>query len=193
MKRLKIDNNSKGFSLLEVMIALTLFAVFISTYLVSQGYNVSDSALNEEQLKLHMLCEQKMQETLINPPRFNNALVDFKETKTFEESDYRGYEWTIEWKKLIVPDFGKIFAANAQGSDGGGGAGNDASDYFDDQNRAQRNTQIEKLVFEKLKENIERVVWQLRLTVTNKETKYNYTLSRWLTNYDEPIQLNISF
>jgi prepilin-type N-terminal cleavage/methylation domain-containing protein len=179
--------SQKGFSLLEVMIALTLFAIFISTYLVSQGYNVSDSALNEEQLRLHMLCEMKMQDTLINPPRFTNALVDSKETKTFEEKEFSSYTYTIEWKKMKVPDFGKIFAANASAGDGEGG------DYFDDSNRARRNTQVETIIFDRLKENIERAAWQLRITVTNKETNYTYTLSRWLTNYDEPIQLNLSF
>jgi hypothetical protein len=29
--------------------------------------------------------------------------------------------------------------------------------------------------------------------VTNKETKYNYTLSTFITNYDEKIQLNLGF
>ncbi|MFP5458637.1 MAG: prepilin-type N-terminal cleavage/methylation domain-containing protein [Bacteriovoracia bacterium] len=183
----KLPTAQAGFSLLEVMIAITLFAVFISAFLVSQGYNVSDSALTEEQLKLHMLCEKKMNELMIDPPRFTNALEDLKETKTFEEKDFANYSWTVEWKRLKVPDFGKIFAANAQA----GGAGED-NKYYDTDNSASRNQTLEAVVFEKLKENIERAVWQLRLTVTNKETQYSYTLSRWVTNYDEPIQLNLS-
>ena len=44
-----------------------------------------------------------------------------------------------------------------------------------------------------LKKNIERVIWQARVTVTNKETKYNFTLSTFLTNHNEKIQLNIGF
>jgi prepilin-type N-terminal cleavage/methylation domain-containing protein len=178
---------NQGFSLLEVMIALTMFAVFISAFLVSQGYNISDSAISEEQLKLHMLCEQKVNEIMINPPKFTNAMIDLKETKTFEEKEYANYSWTIEWKKLKVPDFGKIFAANAKE----GAAGED-NKYYNEDNNAQRNQSLETMVFDKLKENIERVIWQLRLTVTNKETNYSYTLSRWVTNHDEPIQLNLA-
>ena len=185
---MKLLPPQRGFSLLEVMIALTLFGVFVSTFLVTQGYNVSDSALNEEQLKLHLLCDSKMQETLINPPRFTNALVDTKEVKTFEDKEYSNYTYTVEWKKLKVPDFGKIFAANAAG-----GSSEEGGNYFDENQRGNRNNSVEKLVFDRLKENIERAVWQLRLTVTNKETNYSYTLSRWITNYDEPIQLNLSF
>jgi len=187
--KLKSSQGSAGFSLIEVMIALTLFAVFVSAFLVSQGYNVSDSALSEEQIKLHMLCEQKMQEVMIDPPKFTNALVDMKETKTFEDKDFSGYTWTIEWKKLKVPDFGKIFASNAAA----GAKEAEGNKYYDDENKANRNNSVETMVFEKLKENIERIVWQVRLTVTNKETNYSYSLSRWVTNYDEPVKLNLSF
>ena len=49
----------KGFSLLEVMIALTLFAFFATAFLSSQGYNVADSRLSEEQLILQQLAERK--------------------------------------------------------------------------------------------------------------------------------------
>jgi hypothetical protein len=49
------------------------------------------------------------------------------------------------------------------------------------------------MVFEELKKNIEKIVWQARVTVTNKETKYSYSLSTWLTNYNEKIQINVGF
>lgn len=185
---------SHGFTLIEVTIAMTVFAIFASSFLISQGYNVSDSELSEEQLKLHMLCEKKMNELIINPPKFTNALQDTKETKTFEEEDFTNYSFTIEWKKLKVPDFAKLFAAQGENK----GEGDDAapandSDYFNDSQKSQRNSTIETMVFTKLKENLEKILWQVRLTVTNKENKTTYTLSRWVTNHDEPVQLNLGF
>jgi len=78
-----------GFSLLEVMMAVTLFTTFTAAFMVSQGYNLADSALSEEQLKLHMLAEQRMNDLLINPPKFNNALENLKETKPFEEEGFK--------------------------------------------------------------------------------------------------------
>jgi prepilin-type N-terminal cleavage/methylation domain-containing protein len=183
-----------GFTLMEVMIAVTLFTTFAAAFLVSQGYNLSDSALSEEQLKLHMLCQQRMNEVLINPPKFTNALENLKETKPFEEDGFEAYSWTIEWKRLKVPDFAKIFAAQGQAGAGGDSADSgDDNKYFDDDTKSGRNSGVETMVFDKLKENIEKVLWQVRLTATNNDTKYSYTLSRWVRNRDEPIQLNLNF
>ncbi len=180
-----------GFSLLEVMMAVTLFTTFTAAFMVSQGYNLADSALSEEQLKLHMLAEQRMNDLLINPPKFNNALENLKETKPFEEEGFKSYSWTVEWKRLKVPDFGKIFAAQGQAS--AAGSEGDDNSYFDDSAKSARNSTVETMVFDKLKQNMEKVLWQVRLTATNTDTKYTYTLSRWVRNRDEPIQLNLSF
>lgn len=188
---MNILRRAGGFSLLEVMIALTLFAIFASAFLVSQGYNVSDSALSEEQIRLHSLCERKMSEVLLNPPKFSNAMSDLKETKTFENKEDQNYSYTVEWKKLKIPDFGKIFAQQA--SESGEEAPPEGDKYFDDDVSSGRNKGLENMIFEKLKNNLERILWQVRLTVTNKETKYSYSLSRWVTNYGEPVQLNINF
>ena len=65
--------------------------------------------------------------------------------------------------------------------------------YMNKGNASQRNAGLEKMVFEELKKNIEKIVWQARVTVTNKETKYSYSLATWLTNYNEKIQLNLGF
>ncbi len=183
--------NQQGFSLLEVMIAITLFAFFVTAYLTGQGYNVEDSRLSEEQLVLQQLAERKINELVLDPPKFSNATADFKETKTFEESEFKNYEYTMEIKKLTIPDFAQLFAQKGAATDEAQEA-NDG-DYFAEGTKNQRNAALEKMVFEELKKNIERVIWQARVTITNKETKYNFTLSTFLTNHNEKIQLNIGF
>jgi prepilin-type N-terminal cleavage/methylation domain-containing protein len=179
----------KGFSLLEVMIAITLFAFFVTAFLTSQGYNVSDSQLSEEQLMLQQLCERKINELHLDPPKYQNLMDGIKETKTFEENDLSNFEYTLELKKMVIPDFAQLFAqkdaASAEAKEAYEG------DYFSQS--GQRNSNLEKLVFEELKKNIERMIWQARVTVTNKETKYSYTLATWLTNYNERAQLNVGF
>lgn len=176
---------------MEVMIAITLFAFFITAFLASQGYNVTDSQLSEEQLMLQSLCERKINELVLDPPKFNNVTENLKETKTFEESEYSNYEYTLEIKKLEIPDFAQLFNQDGAVSE----AGADAYDgnYYGEGNQSNRNTNLEKMIFEQLKQNIEKVIWQARVTVTNKETKYNFTLSTYLTNYNEKIQLNVGF
>lgn len=185
----KIGN--EGFSLLEVMIAITLFAFFATAYLTSQGYNVADSQASEEQLILQQLCERKINELILDPPKFTNATTNMKETKTFEEADFKNYEYTLEMKPLIIPDFAQLFAQK-------GGADDKAKenydgDYFNEKTvgQPQRNSGLEKLVFSEMKRNIEKILWQVRVTVTNKETKYNFTLATFITNYNEKVQLNI--
>lgn len=188
------DCKQGGFSLVEVLIAITLFAFFVVAFLTSQGYNVSDSQTSEEQLMLQGLCERKINELFLDPPKFQNIVGNFKETKTFEEKDLSGFEYTLELKKLTIPDFAQLFGQK-------GGTTEEAQnayegDYFDENQSGggqQRNAGLEKLVFEELKKNIERMVWQARVTVTNKETKMNFTLSTWLTNYGEKVQLNVGF
>ncbi|HXH76531.1 MAG TPA: prepilin-type N-terminal cleavage/methylation domain-containing protein [Bacteriovoracaceae bacterium] len=181
----------QGFSLLEVMIAITLFAFFITAFLTSQGYNVSDSALSEEQLILQALCERKLNELVLDPPKFTNVTENFKETKTFEEKDFAGYEHTIEIKKLVMPDFAQLFSQKGATTDEAKEAYE--GDYFNEGQTGNRNAQLEKMVFDELKKNIEKIIWQARVTVTNKETKYAYSLSTFITNHNEKIQLNIGF
>lgn len=181
-------NNNHGFSLLEVMIAITLFAFFITAYLTSQGYNVEDSILSEEQLMLQQLAERKINELVLNPPTFSNGNSNQVETKTFEETELANFEYTIELKKLSVPDFGQIFGQKSSDSNSA-----PENDYYSEGAQGQRNTNLEKVVFSELKKNIEKVIWQARVTIKNKETKYTFTLSTFLTNYNEKIQLNFSF
>lgn len=186
----KIINN-RGFSLLEVMIAITLFAFFVTAYLTSQGYNVEDSRLSEEQLILQQLAERKINELILNPPKFSNATANTIETKTFEESEYKNYEYTLEIKKLTIPDFAQLFAQKGAASDEAKDSYD--GDYYSEGAKGQRNEGLEKMVFEELRKNIERILWQARVTVRNKETQYNFTLSTFLTNYNERVQLNIGF
>ncbi|HLW56600.1 MAG TPA: prepilin-type N-terminal cleavage/methylation domain-containing protein [Bacteriovoracaceae bacterium] len=180
---MKVKSES-GFSLLEVMIAITLFAFFITAFLTTQGYNVTDSENSEQQLILHSLAERTMNELIINPPRFTNATQNSKEVKKFEDSQYANFEYELEIKKLVIPDFGQLFSQ-------GGNSEDQDNAYYSDSNRANRNTNLEKIIFDELKKNIERILWQVRITVINKENGMSYSLSSYLTDYNQKVQLNV--
>ncbi|MFL5783542.1 MAG: prepilin-type N-terminal cleavage/methylation domain-containing protein [Bacteriovoracaceae bacterium] len=186
--------SERGFSLLEVMIAFVLFTLFVTAFLTSTGYNVSDSTKNEEQLLLETLCERKLNQIMLDPPKFQNITSSgLKETKKFEESALSNYEYTLEVKKLMMPDFTQMFAQKG----GTNQAADDAyeGNYFGNGGGAKKggNGALEKMVFEELRKNIEKIIWQARVTVTNRETKASWSLSTYLTNYNEKVQINVGF
>ena len=165
--------NNHGFTLTEVMIAFTIFAVFAVAFLTSQGQNVESSRRIENELIINQLALMKIKEVALNPPELNVGATLAKETKSFE-GDYSDFQYTIEIKKLTLPDFSK-FLANK-----------------DDPN-AQKNQDLNNLIFTKLKENVEKIVWQLKVTVTNKITNDELELSRWITNRKAEVELNFAF
>ncbi|MBC74454.1 MAG: hypothetical protein CME64_00405 [Halobacteriovoraceae bacterium] len=175
-KRVIKTTNSKGFSLVEVMIAMTLFALFITAFLMSQGSNISGSINMEEDLTMQALAQTKINEVLLNKPVFTNATENDVETKNFEEEDFKRYKYTIEYKKLEFPNFQQL-------------TGTEEDDPYGE----NRSNAIKKMVFDKLKKNLEQILWQVRVTITNTETDYQYSLSTWLTNDDAKIDTNFGF
>ncbi len=173
-----IFNNEQGFTLLEVLIALSLFAVFTTVFILSQATNLNNSSLMTEDVTLHNLAEMKMNEIQLNPPRFTNATENEKETKAFDIEGYKKYKYTIEYKKLEIPNLNEL-TGKEEGED--------------NPNEDSRNKAIQKMVFEKLKENMERMIWQVRVTITNTETDYAYEITSWMTNNEAKIDTQFGF
>jgi prepilin-type N-terminal cleavage/methylation domain-containing protein len=174
--------NQDGFTLVEVMIALTLFALFISAFLMSQGANITMSAQMAEDIMMHNLAERTINEVLINPPVFTNATDKEIETKDFTEESLAKYKYTIEYKKLEIPDLNQLM----------GKQDNEDDTSYDTTNRNQ-GAAIQKMVFEKLKKNIEQIIWQVKVTITNKQNNYTYQLTSWITNPKARIDTNFGF
>jgi prepilin-type N-terminal cleavage/methylation domain-containing protein len=173
-----ILKNQNGFTLVEVMIAFTIFAVFISVFLMSQGTNISNSVIMMEDITLHNLAESKMNEIILNPPTFTNGLENDKKSKNFEEEDYKKYKYTIEYKKLEIPNLSELMGQ---------------TDEEDDPAAESKNNAIKKMVFKKLKKNMELILWQVKVTTTNTETAYAYELTSWITNSEAKLDTNFGF
>ncbi len=169
---MKSSLSQKGFSLFEVMLAFMIFAVFILAFTMSQSSNIRSSSLLQEETILLYLARKVIDEQLINPPEFTNALANSKKTKSFEDDDHTNYSYTIEYKKFLVPDFSKLTAQK---------------------DAAKQDQAMQKIIFDNFRDNLEKIIWQLQVTITNKVTEYNYTLSTWVVNDKEKIKLNLSF
>ncbi len=171
--------NEKGFTLVEVMIALTIFAVFISTFLMSQGTNISGSILMAEDITLHNLAESKINEIVLDPPTFTNALENDVESKNFEIEGYKKYKYKIEYKKLEIPNLEQLMGQS--------------NEEEDNPNQDTKTNAIKKMVFDKLKTNMEKIIWQVRVTIINTETDYSYELTSWISNPEAKLDTNFGF
>lgn len=165
----KLLLNQNGFTLMEVMIALVIFSVFATAFVTGQGYNLLDSGKLKEELLLKDYCENKINEIITNPPELRDALTLSKETKDIESN--KDYQYTVEYKKFFVPDMNKI-------------TGKDAKDK---EESAQ--DQMEKRIFKIFKDNVEKIIWQVEVTVKNKTNDSSFKLSTWLYNQNADVQI----
>lgn len=169
----KLNFNNKGFTLIEVMIAVTLFGTFITAFVVSQGGNINNSIQMQSSLTLLRLCESKMNEVILNPPKFTNLTDKEVISKNFEIEGYKEYKYTIEYKKVEFPEFESLLGQT------------------EDETRQQGNDAlVKKTLFKKLKENIEKILWQAKVTVENTTNGEKYDLSTWIENSNAQIDSN---
>ena len=145
---------------------------------MSQGYNISTSSLMREDITLHNLAELKINEVLLNPPEFTNATENDVESKNFEMEDYKIYKYKIEYKKMEVPNFNQLTGKS------------DDDDSNMDLENGSNGDAIKKMVYDKLKKNMEEILWQVKVTVINTETDYSYELSSWIINDNAQIDTN---
>lgn len=158
--------NQKGFSLLEVVVALSIFAVFATVFVQSQGTQVNISMGFQEELKMRNLAQQLVNEIIMTPPELTESIFISSESKTFENDP--NYSYNISWNKFTLPDFSKLKTGN----------------------EAQGQTGIEQRIAEKVRENMEKLVFQLEITVINKQTNYSHTVMTWLYNDRAVLELN---
>ena len=184
------ENNScaqlageKGFSLIEVLVALFVFALFMSTFSTVMGYGVFNSSNMRERAFLKELCQRKINEIIGSPPASNPGLAMKAQTKNFEDKDIiesdddgkegKDYSYTITYKTFKLPDLGKIMGTgNEEGEEGGGGA-------------------IQKRIFGIAKKHMEKLIWQVEVKVESKNTKRTFSLSSWLYNSRIPVEITL--
>ncbi len=175
VEKLRPGTGQKGFSLIEILMALTLFATFVAVYVINQGSTIADNESLRDEMNLANLADEKIQEILLSPPPFNESLTVSKETKRFEKKGFEDYEYTIEYKRIEFPDLSKLTAASGEGDEGG-----------DNIKQA-----IASKIFLNLKENIKELLCQVRVTIRNTSTGRLFVLSTWLTNPNGTIAIEM--
>ena len=162
---------AQGFSLIEVMIALAIFAVFITSFIAGHGYNIQDSSSMRMELKLKEFAQIKINELIVSPPDLKESLIVKPETGKFESDESIKYE--ITYQKFEVPDYEKI-----QGKEEG------------EEEQEEEKSPIEKKIFENVKKNLEKLVWQVEVKVIDSTTEASYAISTWLYNDKAKVEID---
>jgi hypothetical protein len=84
---------------MEVMIAISIFAVFATVFVTGFGYNLIDSGKIKEDIKLKDYCENKINDIITNPPALSDSLTLTKDTKDVENDT--SYQTIVEFKKFF--------------------------------------------------------------------------------------------
>ena len=168
--------NQQGFSLIEVMVALAIFAVYSVAIIATQSSDMNSSIRMKDDLVMLNLAKLKIDEALVNPPQFTNATDKSPDTGKFEIDGYEDYSFKVEYIKNEFPNFSELM-----------GKSEEEQNQNDGQDQA-----IQKAIFEKLKKNMEEMLWQVRVTITHTPTKAEYDMSTWITNTEAKIDTNFS-
>jgi len=92
--------SQRGFTLLEVMVSVTIIGIALVSLIGSQSQSVSIAASSRFETTASLLARQKLTEL---------ALVGFDELHSSEGDfgdDFPGYSWTVEVRDLGVDDTG---------------------------------------------------------------------------------------
>lgn len=168
---MNLKNNAHGFSLLEVLLALGIFATFITAFFVGQGGNLNDSLQLKREAIMQRLCAMVVNELVVAPPRFDPSLTLSPEEKRFP-APYDDYEYTIVYRRFQLPDLNVL----SQGEEGQSSA-------------SMSRDQVS--IMKKLQANIEEMIWQVEVTVTQRDSGAQYDLSTWLFNEKAQVRVGL--
>ena len=96
------DMTNKGFTLLEVMIAVALIAIALTTLLGSQSQSVSFANSAKFETMAALLAQSKMSEVTMQK---SGALTD--DSGDFGD-DYPGYAWEVNVSDIAIPGIDNI-------------------------------------------------------------------------------------
>ena len=172
--------SNKGFSLVEVLIAVMSFAAFMAAFSLTQGNGLTDSERMKEEVNLHTLTEDMLTQIILDPPKFRKSLTLSPETKSFEKEGYENYQYTIEYRELELPDLSKLVDI-ATGEE----------EEEDEDPESNGDKAMKQKVFKRIQKNLQKIIWQVIVTVKNKTTGEEYSLSSWLTNSKAKIKVGL--
>lgn len=153
--------DQKGFTILEVMIALSIFSFFMVAYIASESGILARSFRSAQEATLRHYAQKKMDEIIINPPELADSLTITPIEGKFEEQE--DIKFTITYARLQMPDVQKILGEE-EGEN-------------ENENSAQG-----KALFDAVTKNLKELLWQVEVRVTDSKSGRTLKLNTWIEN-----------
>lgn len=169
--RVNTLNNNKGFSLIEVLIALVIMTGSVTV--VAMAWSGSQQRLKKMKInhQLAFLLDYKVSDIERKYRLILTQLPD-AEQGTFEElsPEYKDYSWTLQSKKFELPDLTPLMV-----SQGG-------KDTFDP---------MITMMMDSLSEFFNQAAKEVTVTITYtyKKNKIQYAASKFLIDFNQPLPM----
>ncbi len=102
----RVQLSGKGFTLLEVMVAVTILALVLVTLLGLKNRSMQDVMLAERMTTATLLAKRLMVETLSQ-----KTLIPAEDEGSFEEEEFKDYQWMKNVSPTPVPPIMEVRAA----------------------------------------------------------------------------------
>lgn len=165
-------NSEKGFSLFEVLVAISVFAIFFVVFSSSFFHNKNASMELNEELAMANIAEKTLKEILLSPPTLTESLHKSEKKENFEDAAFKDYQYIVEWSRLEIPNFSELTRLSGDNKD----------------QNAQ--SSIVAKVFKHVQEATKDSIWQLRLTIIHTPTEKKYPVALWFKNPNKEISLS---
>ncbi len=178
-----MKNSQQGFTLLEVLIALTIMAVAFAAILSIEAGSIESSIKTRNMITVQMLARNLMIETerKIESKVFSEIK---KEDAGQFEAPYQEYKWKREVKEIEFPDLSMLLAKKSDAA-----AGDVASALGGAPGAASNNWMVEQMT-KKVSEYITKAIREVTITVIWKRGtgEQTYSLSTYWVSLNEPFK-----
>ena len=174
-----LANNIRGFTLLEVLIALAILVLVLGSILTVQSSSIRAATNAKEMNTVTLLARNLMTETETKLEGRGFTEVA-KMTEGQFDNPYQDYKWKVEIKEIKFPNIS--FTPQSAGDSGGtsGGGGDGSQSYLIDR--------IVKIITTYLSKAIREV--QITVSWQRGDNQLSYSVSTFWVNLNEELSLN---
>lgn len=174
-------NNERGFTLLEVLIAITILLISLTAVFSIESQSISSTTKSKQRNIVTMLAKNKMVEAeiLLQGKPFNE--VDKEESGQFEPP-YEDYRWQREIKEVEFPSLNVGSGGGGEGADG-----ESANDGIAAQGATYQAEMLSKIMSKYVSESLREVT----INVLWKEGVYDqkYSVSTYWVDLNGKLQI----